>query len=109
VVERKGKNWESGEVTAPMFQSPCDPGLGDPPLFPPGIVGVLGSGLGKRRWLAGTKCVVQRDQLWQHHPVHTDAIEDEMVHSQVEAVVALGELDQARAQQRPAAQVIGCL
>ena len=47
VVEGKGEDREWGEVMAPMLQSPCDPRFGDPVLFPAGVVGVMGPGLGK--------------------------------------------------------------
>ena len=104
-----GLAWSSGsvsvgsaaEVLAPVLEPPCDPGLGDPVLLPAGVVGVLGRGFGERRRPAGAEGVVERGQLGQHHPVDADAVEDQVVHRQIEPVVF------AREPKRAAAEAAG--
>ena len=79
----------------------------DPRLLPAGVVGVVCRHRGERIASAGPKRLVEGRELRQYDPRQADAVEDQVVHRQVQPMMVCGEPDQPRAQQGAVANVIG--
>src|SRR5205085_12206118 len=88
-----------GERLAPIIDLAADRGALQMRLLPHRIVAVLKRRCGEGGKLAAGERLVQLGKLGHDHPVDRDSVEDDVVESEIEAVIVLGEPDDAGAEE----------